>query len=116
MKKVVLGLIVLSSLGFCNDNWKNELDVKKGILNSLSKETSKFFCEHENMEKLDIEMLEFFKKQDPIYYKANKEKVDALPELLIVSTLSQGQSCEEGFIVSGSCGEWVCIKEPKKEQ
>ena len=33
MKKVVLGLIVLSSLGFCNDNWKNELNVKKGIDN-----------------------------------------------------------------------------------
>lgn len=114
MKKVVLGMIVLVSFGFCYDNWKNELNVKKGTENSLSKETRKFFCEHENTEKLDSELLEFFKNQDPIYYKSNKEKVDALPELLIVKTLSQGKKCEEGFVVSGSCEEWVCIKESKK--
>lgn len=46
MKKIVLGITLLSSLLFCNDQWKNELDIHGGILNNnLSKETSKYFCD-----------------------------------------------------------------------
>lgn len=114
MKKIVLGLIVLSSIGFCNDNWKKELDVHKGVNNTFSKETSKFICEYQDMQKLDNEIFEYLKEQDIKYYNLNKELFLTLPELLIISTLKQGKTCEEGYEVTGSCGEWTCTKIKEK--
>lgn len=114
MKKIVLGLIVLSSIGFCYENWKSELSIYKGLLNTFSSETSKYFCEAENKELIINDILEHFKKQDEEYYKSNKKTIDEVPKMLIKSTEREEQSCPDGFIVTGSCGEWICVEKIEK--
>ena len=112
MKKIVLGITLLSSLLFCNDQWKNELDIHGGILNnSLSKETSKYFCEHTSKDSLANEILEHFKKQDLRFYNSHKSAIDVLPMQLIKSTEKSNLSCPSGYIATGSCGDWKCSKE-----
>ncbi len=112
MKKIVLGMTLLSSLLLCNDQWKNELDIHKGVLNNnLSKETSKYFCEHTNKDSLANEILEHLKKQDLGFYNSHKSAIDVLPMQLIKSTEKSNLSCPSGFIATGSCGDWKCSKE-----
>lgn len=112
MKKIVLGITLLSSLLFCNDQWKNELDIHGGILNNnLSKETSKYFCEHTNKDSLANEILEHLKKQDLAFYNSHKSAIDSLPMQLIRSTEKNGTRCPVGYTVTGNCGDWKCSKE-----
>lgn len=115
MKKIFLGLTLFSSLLFCNDKWKNELDIHGGILkNNLSKETSKYFCEHTNKDSLANEILENFKKQDLNFYNSHKSAIDILPMQLIKSTEKNDLSCPSGYVVTGSCGDWKCSNEVLK--
>lgn len=112
MKKIVLGISLLSSLLLSNDQWKNELDIHGGILNNnLSQETKKYFCEHKDKNSLANEILENFKKQDLEFYNSHKSAIDVLPMQLIKSTEKSNLSCPSGYIATGSCGDWKCSKE-----
>jgi hypothetical protein len=112
MKKIVLGMTLFSSLLFCNDSWKNELDIHGVILkNNLSQETSKYFCEHKDKDSLAKEILEHLKKQDFAFYNSHKSAIDTLPMQLIKSTEKNGTRCPIGYTVTGNCGEWKCSKE-----
>ncbi len=112
MKKIVLGISLLSSLLLSNDQWKNELDIHGGILNNnLSQETKKYFCEHTDKNSLANEILENFKKQDLGFYNSHKSSIDVLPMQLIKSTEKSNLSCPSGYITTGSCGDWKCSKE-----
>lgn len=86
MKKIILGLVTVSSFVFSYDNWKNELIVEKGIFNNFSNQTEKYFCESQNKEELAKEILEFFKSQNKEFYETHKNEVNKLPMQLIKST------------------------------
>lgn len=117
MKKIVLGITLFSSLLLCNDQWKNELDIHGGVLNNnLSKETSKYFCEHTNKDSLANEILEHFKKQDLGFYNSHKSAIDVLPMQLINGTEKSNLSCPSGYIATGSCGDWKCSKGPTQDE
>lgn len=117
MKKIILGTTLISSLLLSNDQWKNELDIHGGILNNnLSKETSKYFCEHTNKDSLANEILEHFKKQDLGFYNSHKSSIDVLPMQLIKSTEKSNLSCPSGFIATGSCGDWKCSQQPTQDE
>ena len=112
MKKIILGVSILTSLLISNDQWKNEIDIHEGVLNNnLSKETSKYFCEHTNKDSLSNEILEHLKKQDLGFYNSHKSSIDVLPMQLIKSTEKSNLSCPSGFIATGSCGDWKCSKD-----
>lgn len=112
MKKIVLGISLLSTLLLSNEQWKNELDIHGGILNNnLSQETKKYFCEHTDKNILSNEILENFKKQDLGFYNSHKSAIDVLPMQLINSTEKSSVNCQNGYIVTGSCGDWKCSKE-----
>lgn len=117
MKKIIFGLILASSFLLSNDQWKKELFIHGGVLNNdLSKETSKYFCEHPNKELLEKEILEFFKNQDPGFYERHKDLTDRLPMKLIKSSEADGHGCPEDFEATGSCGNWKCSRIHKTEQ
>ncbi|MFY4796849.1 hypothetical protein ACOTVS_10020 [Aliarcobacter butzleri] len=112
MKKIALGITFFSSLLLCSEDWKQELDIHGGILNNnLSKETSKYFCEYTKKDSLANEILEHFKNQDLSFYYSHKSEIDILPMQLIKSTEKSNLICPSGYIVTGSCGDWKCMKE-----
>lgn len=99
-----------------DDSWKKELDIKKGILNKLSKNSEKFFCENSKSVHLKNEILETLKYQDMKYYEDHKNAIDNLPTQLINSTLKENTSCHNGYIVTGNCGNWKCSKAPSQDE
>lgn len=114
MKKIFLGILLLSSALLSNENnWKNELSIHRGLMNSFSINTNIYLCEHKNKDRLIKNMIEFMEKQDPVYYKKHKKRIDLIPELLIKSTKKESAKCPKGYTVEGSCGYWMCEKEIK---
>ena len=103
MEKIIFGILFISSTIFAN--WQQELDIHKGYMNTLS---IKSLCTHPNKEKLAEEILEFFKKQDEVYYHKHKDAIDDLPMKLIEST--REAVCPSGYTVVGECGSWVCTE------
>lgn len=98
------------------DLWKKDLDVKKGIMNDLSLNTKRFFCANSESKELEKQVLDYLISQDTNFYKDHKDAVDKLPAQLIYSTTKQNISCPGDYIVTGTCGEWKCSKEPKEDE